>query len=210
MDIKNEMLKRLRQDCETLLITKIPRALENISDERGVNTYRNLTKALADNIKLIEEYDYQLMYSEYTDVTDENKPVKQIAVWEQNGDCDIRNHKVWNVEDAINSTGVKADVINDGIDTIDDEPCDLYTQIVELIKDTIKEVCGTESKYNNTDEIDDDVSIELISDKKIFNTRETLYVNNISYTVANVINKQNKYEYSLLRTDEWNKHLRYE
>lgn len=57
MDIKNEMVRRLKSDCETLLNVKIPKALDNISDEKGINTYRNLTKALADNIKLIEEYD---------------------------------------------------------------------------------------------------------------------------------------------------------
>lgn len=57
MDYKQEMIKRLKEDCKVLIEKKIPKALENISDDKGVNTYRNLTKALADNIKVIEEYE---------------------------------------------------------------------------------------------------------------------------------------------------------
>lgn len=142
MDIKNEMVKRLRQDCETLINVKIPRALENISDEKGVNTYRNLTKALADNIKLIEEYEkpeWKTMWSIYAN--GENL-TPQVAVWMQNEKGEISNHQAFDIDYKI-----KGDTIN-GIcnvefeknnnDTTDDEPCDLYTQIVELIKDTIK------------------------------------------------------------------------
>ena len=101
MDYKQEMIKRLKEDCKTLIDKKIPKALDNAVDDRGVGTYRNLTKALAENIKLIEEYDWKLMYSEYTTTTtDANGDTKkQISIWEQNSDGEIRNHKFWNVED---------------------------------------------------------------------------------------------------------------
>lgn len=105
MNIKEEMVKRLKNDCNVLINKKMPMALTVANDDRGVGTYRNLTKALAENIKLIEEYDYKLMYSEYT--TGENKQ-KQVAVWEQNSNGDIRNHKVWDV----NGYGLKADYVN--------------------------------------------------------------------------------------------------
>ena len=99
MDYKQELVKRLKEDCEVLMKNKIPKALENISDDKGVNTYRNLTKALAENIKVIDEYDWKLMYSEYSTG---KKAKKQVAVWEQNNDGEIRNHKVWDVKVAEN------------------------------------------------------------------------------------------------------------
>ena len=97
MDYKQEMVKRLKEDCKMLIEKKIPKALDNAIDDRGVGTYRNLTRALAENIRLIEEYDWQLMYSEYSTTTRDAK--KQVAIWEQNSDGEIRNHKVWNVVD---------------------------------------------------------------------------------------------------------------
>lgn len=81
MAIKNEMIRRLRQDCKILMDVKIPKALENISDEKGVNTYRNLTKALAENIKLIEELESEnyilTIGNEDTPFSDINKGVKR-------------------------------------------------------------------------------------------------------------------------------------
>lgn len=96
--IKEKMVDKLKKDCEILLDYKIPDALKNIKDEKGVGTYRNLTKALADNIKLIEEYDWKLMWSKYTTVIN-GKEVKQVAIWEQNGDGDIRNHEVFDIKE---------------------------------------------------------------------------------------------------------------
>lgn len=48
------------------------------------------TRLLKDTLSLIKEYDWKLMYSEY-----ETDGHKEVAVWEQNYDGRIRNHKTW-------------------------------------------------------------------------------------------------------------------
>ena len=103
MDYKQELVKRLKEDCEVLMKNKIPKALENIYDDKGVNTYRNLTKALADNIKVIEEYEkeeWKLMWSIYRtdDKTNPKKTKSQVAVWMQNDKGDIDNHQVFDID----------------------------------------------------------------------------------------------------------------
>lgn len=103
-NIKEQLVKRLKDDCDILINVKIPKALENISDEKGVNTYRNLTKALSDNIRLIEEYDWNMMYDEC-----ETDKGKHVSVWEQNGRGEIRNHKL------LCGYGLTADIINGDI-----------------------------------------------------------------------------------------------
>lgn len=95
MDYKQEMVKRLKEDCKVLIEKKIPKALITVNEDKGINTYRNLTKALAENVKLIDEYDWKLMYSEYTH---EDNNQRQVAVWEQNSENEIRNHKIWDVK----------------------------------------------------------------------------------------------------------------
>lgn len=180
MDIKNEMVKRLRQDCETLINVKIPKALANISDEKGANTYRNLTKALADNIKLFEEYEkpeWKAMWSIYETGANGENLTPQVAVWMQNENGEISNHQAFDID-------------------------------YKLKGNTINGICNVNFEKNDNDKTDDGVSIELISNKKIFTTGETLQVNNVDYTVIKIINKLNKHEYSLLRTDEWNRHLK--
>lgn len=81
----------LREEVN-LLNKKIKRA-RNLNND---GTYKNLINALSEILRLIEKYDYQLMYSEYS--TDDDK---QVAVWEQNNDGIIRNHKIWNVSNRV-------------------------------------------------------------------------------------------------------------
>lgn len=97
MNFKEEVVKRLKSDCEYLIKTKLPKALENIGDDKGVNTYRNLIKALADNIKLIDEYtnDYIDMWSIYRDG---ESLTPTVSVWRQNIDGDIKDHHAFEVK----------------------------------------------------------------------------------------------------------------
>lgn len=55
-------------------------------------TYKNIINAYSEILRLIEKYDWELKYSEYK--TDEKR---QVAIWEQNGDGIIRNHKKWDI-----------------------------------------------------------------------------------------------------------------
>lgn len=126
MDYKQEMIKRLKEDCKVLIEKKIPRALENVNDEKGqgINTYRNLTKALADNIKLIEECEkeeWKPMWSIYR-TDDESQPGKtksQVAVWMQNNKGDISSHSIFDIDyemkETIDSDGV-SDITFDKIE----------------------------------------------------------------------------------------------
>lgn len=67
--------------------------IANTRNQENFGTYKNLIQAYSEILKLIERYDWQLKYSEYS--IDEGK---QVAVWEQNGEGNIRNHKVWNIK----------------------------------------------------------------------------------------------------------------
>jgi hypothetical protein len=60
-------------------------------------------KSLRETLELIKKYDWQLMYSEYeiSDKKDDtilNNYITEIAVWEQNHEGNIRNHKVWTTD----------------------------------------------------------------------------------------------------------------
>jgi hypothetical protein len=74
---------------------KLNEKLQNLRKENNFGMYKNLITAYSEILRLIDRHDWHIMYSEYgTDVDNKNK---QIAVWEQNSDNLIRNHKVWNV-----------------------------------------------------------------------------------------------------------------
>lgn len=54
----------------------------------------NEIKMVKEILNLLDMYDWKTMHSTY-----HTGDVKQVAIWEQNGDGLIRNHKVWNVVD---------------------------------------------------------------------------------------------------------------
>lgn len=87
----DSIIKTLRQ--EALNLNERLHCVRKIND---MNNYIATLKSLKQTLELIREYDWKLMYSEYTTDVD-GKEVKQIAVWQQNHDNSIKNHKVWNV-----------------------------------------------------------------------------------------------------------------
>ena len=54
----------------------------------------NKIKIIKETLNILEMYDWKFMHSTYR--TDEGK---QVAIWEQNGDGKIRNHKIWDVKE---------------------------------------------------------------------------------------------------------------
>lgn len=60
--------------------------------KKAIDTLR----LLKDTLSLIKEYDWHLEYSE-----NEDDIRKEVSVWEQNHDGDIRNQKTWNVRNNI-------------------------------------------------------------------------------------------------------------
>ena len=97
------------------------------NNQGEMNQYISTIKSLKETLDLINKYNWKLTYSEY-DISEESgrptKPLtKQVSVWEQNHENQIRNHKVWNVvESIINSATInnliKLDLINLGVKEI--------------------------------------------------------------------------------------------
>ena len=76
--------------------------LIRLRNNNEMNGYISILKSLRETLDLIKKYDWQLMYSEYgvkyENSLNKNKDDKfytEIAVWEQNHEGNIRNHKVW-------------------------------------------------------------------------------------------------------------------
>jgi len=95
----NDKLAKIRESLSSINSSQSSQSRSN-----DMNLYISTLKSLRDTLDLISKYDWRLMYSEYE--TDSGcaikKPlVKQVSVWEQNHDNQIRNHKVWNVVEAL-------------------------------------------------------------------------------------------------------------
>jgi len=98
------IVKSLKDDAK-----KLNTQLSKAMDSRDMGLYISTVKSLRDTLDLIGKYDWKLMYSEYG-IT-QNK--KQVSVWEQNHDNQIKNHKVWDVNEASNiATNMTKDSIN--------------------------------------------------------------------------------------------------
>lgn len=88
------IVKNLKQEAQ-----KLNKLLETCRNNYDMNIYIATLKSLRETLDLVHKYDWQLMYSEY-----KTNDVKQIAVWEQNHEGEIRNHKTWDVSPTL-STG---------------------------------------------------------------------------------------------------------
>jgi len=72
---------------------KLNKKLIKLRENHDYNGYIATLKSLRETLDLINKYDWQLHYSEY-----ETDGRKQVSVWEQNHENNIRNHKIWNVD----------------------------------------------------------------------------------------------------------------
>lgn len=82
-----EIVKNLKTEAN-----KLSEKITKLNDKHDMNLYIACIKSLKETLDLISKYDWRLMYSEYG-----YQKEKQIAIWEQNHDHQIRNHKIWNV-----------------------------------------------------------------------------------------------------------------
>ncbi len=91
-------VSNLKKEAEILDVK-----IANMNERGDYGTYKNLIQAYKEILTLIERYDWVLKYSEYTTGYD-----KQVSIWEQSGDGNIKNHKAWNVmPDVISTEGNK-------------------------------------------------------------------------------------------------------
>lgn len=78
--------------------SELNKKLSKIRDTgNDMNNYISTLKSLRETLDLISKYDWRFEYSEYKVKDDSDNWIKQISVWEQNHDNQIRNHKFWNV-----------------------------------------------------------------------------------------------------------------
>jgi len=116
------IVKNLKKEAVKLndKLAKIRESLSSInsfqssqSRSNDMNLYISTLKSLRETLDLISKYDWKLMYSEY-EILVSNKDsdrgklgneVKQVSVWEQNHDNQIKNHKIWSVVDALDIVG---------------------------------------------------------------------------------------------------------
>lgn len=100
----------LKADAEN--ISKVLLHASTFGNPSDLNRYPAAVKCLKETLALIREYDWQLKYSQYTTGTDAHR---EIAIWEQNGQGEIRNHKVFSGELTEKPTGIfKAKHLGDG------------------------------------------------------------------------------------------------
>jgi hypothetical protein len=111
---EEKLLKLISKDKDfNLNVVEFLKVEENLLREKAnkiLNNgdfamYTKIINAYETVVELIKKYDWKTQYSEYT-ITEEGKDIKQVAVWEQNGDGQIRNHKVWNVVQPNISIGI--------------------------------------------------------------------------------------------------------
>lgn len=90
-NVFNETVNTLVEDANSL--TKQYNGwVKHGEHKKAIDTLR----LLKDTLSLIKEYDWHLEYSE-----NEDDIRKEVSVWEQNHDGDIRNQKTWNVRNNI-------------------------------------------------------------------------------------------------------------
>ena len=97
----NDIVSNLKKEAD-----KINKILVGATNRCDMQTYIASIKSLRETLDLIQKYDWKLMYSEYTTLisdkdSDRGKlgnEVRQVAIWEQNQENQIRNHKVWTIE----------------------------------------------------------------------------------------------------------------
>lgn len=88
-DIVNNLKKEAKE-----LNNKLSNVRQKM-DRTNYNLYIAILKSLRETLKLIQEYDWQLMYSEYGYKDENDNIMTEISIWEQNHDGQIRNHKHW-------------------------------------------------------------------------------------------------------------------
>lgn len=74
-------------------------AMKKSIEHGDYTTYKNLINGYRETIKLIQELDWRKLHSEYATKDSEGNWVGQVSIWEQNGDGNIRNHKVYILKD---------------------------------------------------------------------------------------------------------------
>ncbi len=90
----DSIVKNLKQEAE-----KLNERLSKLREKnQDMNGYIATLKSLRETLDLISRYDWQFRHSEYKTTGENGELIKQIAIWEQNSDNQIKNQKVWDVK----------------------------------------------------------------------------------------------------------------
>lgn len=105
-----QIVSDLKTDAEK--IGKVLSHASEFGNSADLNRYPAAIKSLKETMSLIRDYDWKLKYSQYTTGTDAHR---EVAIWEQNGQGEIRNHKRFSGELIEKLTGLfKAKHFGDG------------------------------------------------------------------------------------------------
>lgn len=91
LSFKEQCVADLKIEAEEL-----SKKMKSLREKGDYSMYQKLIQAYERIVGLIAKYDWQLMYSEYK-VEVDGDVSNQIAVWEQNDDVMIKNHKIWEI-----------------------------------------------------------------------------------------------------------------
>ena len=95
--MKKETVKGSLSECVSFINKDIEGIKNNIIkalDEGNASAHDRWLKNLREALSVKKEYDWQLMYSVY-----ETDGHKEIAIWEQDSECNIRGKITWKVKD---------------------------------------------------------------------------------------------------------------
>lgn len=93
-NVFEEIVKTLTEDAMSL-----QKKFHKLQENNDIRASIDCLRLLKDTLSLIEEYDWELKYSEY-----QSDGQKEVSVWEQNHSGEIRNHKSWTIIDSATTT----------------------------------------------------------------------------------------------------------
>jgi len=128
----NDKLTKIRESLSLINSSQSSQSRSN-----DMNLYISTLKSLRDTLDLIGKYDWKLMYSEYG-VTQEQR---QVSIWEQNHDNQIRNHKVWNVIEALDVIVNQTKGVGNGIG----ESYKRLNKLLESTQDELDKIASAET-----------------------------------------------------------------
>jgi len=116
-NLKSNLIKFIFENQSSIetIVDKLKLRLNSFREYSGSDENKafNEIKMIKEILNLLEMYDWKVMHSTY-----HTGDVKQVAIWEQNGEGLIRKHKVWNVVDAINTTKDSGRIIGKAMGSI--------------------------------------------------------------------------------------------
>lgn len=90
LSFNEKVVENLKKEIENL-----NSSLENCRKSENFSMYKNLINGYRDVVRLIQDLDWRFRHSEYGFKLENSNFIDAISIWEQNGDIQIRNQKIF-------------------------------------------------------------------------------------------------------------------